>query len=190
MSLPWPLLQCPSLANCKTYLATDCSCKECNTFFSPSKGACQVGNNRVQSCEVLGYRAAAGVAGAPTEMQTAQPCLIYFGIWIAQCAVAATGCDQKNSDGCSCKKCSNGYKLAAAGGSGWDQPLVSMLDVLGCPSSLRGTCPAGKSMHARPPNFCCSARKLPTARPTQQETANARSAPQVRGRQACSGDAA
>lgn len=116
MSLPWPLLQCPSLANCKTYLSTDCSCKECNTFFSPSKGACQVGNNRVQSCEVLGYRAAAGVAGAPTEMQTAQPCLIYFGIWIAQCAVAATGCDQKNSDGCSCKKCSNGYKLAAAGG--------------------------------------------------------------------------
>ena len=69
---PLPILpQCAAIPNCKAYAATNCSCTECNQFFS---GA---------SCS---------------------------------CAIAATGCAEKNADGCSCKACANGYKADGAGG--------------------------------------------------------------------------
>ena len=40
----YPPLQCPAVANCKSYSSVDCRCTACNQFFGrPTQGACKVG---------------------------------------------------------------------------------------------------------------------------------------------------
>ena len=64
------LPQCTPITNCKSY-AADCTCAECNQYYSGTSCAC---------------------------------------------AVAATGCAEKNADGCTCKTCAAGYKADGNGG--------------------------------------------------------------------------
>ena len=106
------LLQCPAITNCKNY-AADCSCAECNPFFSGA--GCQVGEPLV-ICSALGGSPNCGTVllhGFPVQGPSSLALPALAGV---QCAIAATGCAEKNPDGCSCKACANGYKADGAGG--------------------------------------------------------------------------